>query len=113
MKKIIIVFICIFLVMGGGLHAQPPAAIQLANHIAQKMKDTLGLTPTQRVQVYTVNIALHNLKMAVRQNNTNLDSLRIKTQRIEGRRDSLYQNILPPAKYVLYQQKKRNLVTAN
>lgn len=104
---------CIFFGVTASLNAQPPAAIQLANHIAQKMKDTLELTTGQRAQVFSVNITLHNLKMAVRQNNTNPDSLRIKTQRIERRRDSLYQNILPQAKYVLYQQKKRNLVTAN
>lgn len=113
MKKIKFFIICFLLMTSVGANAQTAAAIQLANHIAKKMKDTLVLTAGQRTQVYTVNIALHNLKMIVRQNNTNPDSLRIKTQRIERRRDSLYQNILPPAKFTIYLAKKRNLVSAN
>lgn len=88
-------------------------ATQLANHIAQKMKDTLTLTAQQKNQIYTVNINLHNLKMTIRQQYTNPDSLRIKMQRIERGRDSLYHLILPEPKYQLYLQKKRNLVSAN
>ena len=113
MKKIRMVFVLFCLVMACNLYAQPPAAIQLANRIADKMKDTLVLTMGQRGQIYAININLHNQKMQVRQQTTNLDSLRVRTQRVESKRDSLYRTILPDPKYVLYLQKKRYLVTAN
>ena len=113
MKKIKVFIVFSFLLGATKTDAQPPAAIQLANHIAQKMKDTLGLTNQERAQIYTTNISLHYQKMYVRQYNTNPDSIRIKTQIIEGKRDSLYHIILPQPKYVLYLQKKRNLVSAN
>ena len=112
MKNIIIS--CLFLITiisAKGQTATP--ATQLANRIAQKMKDTLTLTVPQKNQIYTVNIGLHNLKMTIRQQYTNPDSLRIKMQRIERGRDSLYHLILSEPKYQLYLQKKRNLVSAN
>ncbi len=96
------------------LNAQvSPQAAQLAGRIADKMKDTLGLNQHKRNEVYAVNINLHNQKAMIRQQNTNMDSIRIKTQRVEKTRDSLYQSILPPPKYQLYLQKKRNLVSTN
>lgn len=113
MKKIKTFIVLSFLLYAAKTYAQPPMAIQLAQHIAQKMKDTLNLTVPQRTQIYTVNIGLHNLKMFVRQHNTNPDSIRIKIQKIEGKRDSLYHLILPQPKYVVYLQKKKNLVTVN
>jgi len=113
MKKVKAFIVLSFLLFAAKTSAQPPMAIQLAQHIAQKMKDTLNLTNGQKAQIYTKNIQLHNQKMFVRQHNTNPDSIRIKTQKIEGTRDSLYQTILPAAKYTLYLQKKKNLVSAN
>jgi hypothetical protein len=113
MKAVRIILFCLCTSGISVSHAQTPVAVQLATHIAQKMKDTLGLTNQQQTQVYTVNINLHNLKMAIRQQNTNPDSLQIKIQRIEHGRDSLYHAILGDTKYTLYLQKKRNLVTAN
>jgi pyruvate formate-lyase activating enzyme-like uncharacterized protein len=113
MKKIKIVIVLSFLLYAAITSAQPPMAIQLAQHIAQKMKDTLGLTQSQWSLIYDANIRLHNEKMYVRQHNTDIDSIRIKTQSVEGTRDTLYHSILPAPKYVLYLQKKRNLVTAN
>jgi hypothetical protein len=113
MKKVTSLIVFSFLLLVTKTNAQPPAAIQLANHIAKKMKDTLGLTPGQRAQVFAKNIVLHYQKMTVRQQNTNPDSIRIKTQIIEGKRDSLYHTILPQVKYTLYLQKKKNLVSAN
>jgi hypothetical protein len=77
------------------------------------MKDTLGLTNGEKAQIFSKNITLHNMKMIVRQQNTNPDSIRIKTQIVEGKRDSLYHTIITGAKYQLYLQKKRNLISAN
>ena len=110
--KPLLIAIFILVIQLGSI-AQSPAATQLANHIAQKMKDTLGLTEQQKSQVYNINVNLNNLKMAVRQQYTNYDSLRIKTQLVEHTRDSLYHIILLEPTYQLYLQKKRNLVTAN
>lgn len=86
---------------------------QIANRIADKMKDTLGLTQQKRNQVFAVNMHLHNRKMIVRQQTTNPDSLQARLQRVEKKRDSMYQRILPPPKYQLYLQKKRNLISSN
>jgi phage antirepressor YoqD-like protein len=65
------------------------------------------------VQIYEKNIILHNLKMEVRQHNMDPDSIRIKTQKIEGKRDSLYNTVITGATYQLYLQKKGNLISAN
>lgn len=101
-----------FIVMGMAFTAgaQSPAA-GLSNQIAQRMKDTLGLSDSQKNAVYAINMQLHAQKMNVRQQHTG-DSVRYHTQRIENTRDSLYGTVLPPDRYLLYQQKKRNLISA-
>ena len=93
--------------------AQQTPATQLANRIATKMKDTLNLNDNKRSKIYDVNMRLHNQKLAARQQYNNPDTLRVHLQMIENKRDSLYHIILPEDKYLLYKQKKRNLVTAN
>lgn len=113
MKRIQIFVFGVLLISAGKLYGQTPASMQLANHIAQKMKDTLGLTARQQSQIYDINISLANQKLALRQQYRSMDSLSIYTQRIEKKRDSLYQQVLQPEKYGLYLQKKRYLVTAN
>ena len=114
MKKIAGFFIYSLLLTAAISYGQTnPIATQLANHIAQKMKDSLGLTEQQRNQVYDINMQLHNQKMSLRQQYGNSDSTRFYTQRIEGTRDSLYHTIITGNTYTLYLQKKRNLVTAN
>jgi hypothetical protein len=114
MKKLIVLF-GITLVAAFSLHAQTnaPAAVQLSHKIAKKMKDTLDLSAQQRQQIYQVNMQLHNEKQAVRQQNPPPDSLTVRIQRVERRRDSLYLPILGNEKYQLYLQKKRNLVSNN
>lgn len=112
MKKIIIIAVLFFLVKANHSFGQNPGT-QLANHIANKMRDTLGLTVGQRNQVFATNMLIHNRKMIVRQHTSNPDSLRSGLQREERKRDSLYQRILPAAKYQLYLQKKTSLVSSN
>jgi hypothetical protein len=94
------------------LKAQTPAE-QLAVKIAQKMKDSLSLTELQKSQLYEINIQLNNSKSAARQQYTGSDSLGIKIQKIENTRDSLYSQILTEPQFLLYRQKKRNLVNNN
>jgi len=84
----------------------------LAEKIAQRMKDTLSLTEAQKDQLYVINMQLHNEKLVARQTISNRDSLSAELQRVENKRDVLYQPILN-TKFELYLQKKRNLVNNN
>lgn len=107
-------FIAVFFLLGSctGIKAQSPAA-DLAGGISQRMKDSLNLSDSQRIALYVINMQLHNRKMNVRLQYTNGDSLQHYTQRVENTRDSLYENVLSPEQYLLYQEKKRNLLKAN
>lgn len=112
MKKIVLLLMMVSF-FSTELNAQQTPATQLANRIANKMKDTLNLTGNQRNQIYLFNMLLHNQKTAVRQQYSNPDSVRVHLQRVENKRDSLYHTILSENKYLLYKQKKRNLITGN
>ncbi|HYD20791.1 MAG TPA: hypothetical protein VEB40_04890 [Flavipsychrobacter sp.] len=108
------VFILLLVIAAPRLYAQTSnPATELAEKIAVKMKDTLGLTNVQKGQVYDVNLQLHEAKMAKRQQYTGTDSLQIHIQRVENMRDSLYRTVLGEEKYQLYLEKKKNLVNNN
>jgi hypothetical protein len=111
MKHILILFIVI--VLNKQLFAQHTAGEQIADKIAQKMKDTLSLSKSQKTQIYNINIQLNNSKSVARQTNTNIDTISIKIQKIENTRDSFYRLILSNKQYDLYRQKKRNLINNN
>jgi hypothetical protein len=108
MKNILITMILILGVQG--LRAQTSPATVLANKIAQKMKDTLGLSDTQKTQVYDLNMQLHNQKMSMRQQYAGDSVLREKIQAVENTRDSLYTTVLNEQQFNLYKQKKRLLI---
>lgn len=91
---------------------QSPAET-LSNKIANKMRDTLSLADSQRIQIYNINMQLHNQKMDIRQQYFGSDSLSSKIQSVENTRDSLYHMILADDKFILYRQKKVNLVNNN
>lgn len=114
MKRKYFLLVCLVVMINCGqlVQGQNPAT-QLANHIANKMRDTLNLTNPKRNQVFAINMYLHNRKMIVRQQTTDPELLRTRLQRVEHMRDSMYQGILTPAKYLLYLQKKRFLVSSN
>jgi hypothetical protein len=89
-------------------------AVQLADKIATKMKDSLGLTAAQKNQIYDVNMQLHNDKQDARtQHAGNPQQIATAIQNIEKTRDSLYQPILTIAQYNEYKLKKKNLVSNN
>jgi hypothetical protein len=111
MKHILILFIVI--VLNKQLFAQHTAGEQIADKIAQKMKDTLSLSKSQKTQIYNINMQLNNSKSVARQTNTNIDTISIKIQKIENTRDSFYRLILSNKQYDLYRQKKRNLIKNN
>lgn len=107
MKKTLIVFVLI--VAAAAAKSQTAVADSVAQKISGKMKDTLELSDGQRVQLYQLNLQLHEAKMIKRQLYTG-DSLQIYIQRIEGTRDSLYRQVLTHEQHILYLQKKNNLI---
>jgi len=109
----ILLFFSFLLAQNGKTQSNSPQSNLVAQKIAKKIKDTLGLTPQQRNQVFQINMDLNNQKQQVRQETTIQDSLIIRIQRIENKRDTLYFPILGTEKYQLYLQKKRNLVNNN
>lgn len=111
MKKIVS-FIFLLSAINIG-HAQSAAAIQLSDKIAQKMKDSLVITESQKVQIYNINMLLLSQKLNLRKQYTSVDTLTAYTQKIENARDSLYHTVLSEDKYLLYKQKKKNLINNN
>lgn len=109
MKKLIFP-ILLFTISIGKTFAQSDNATRLATRIAQKMKDSLSLTEQQMNGIYSINIELHNRKMAIREQYKSIDSLRLYFQRIENTRDSLYGSVLSLDQMLLYRQKKRFLI---
>jgi hypothetical protein len=109
----ILLTIAVILLITTTTNAQNSPASDLASRIAQKMKDTLDLSAQQKTQIYTINMQLHYKKMSARQQYFGTDSVRFYLQRIENTRDSLYHGVLSEEKYLLYQDKKTNLVTSN
>lgn len=108
MKIILTVMLMVGVMVAKG---QSTPATAVANHIAQKLKDTLGLSDTQKEQLYQINMQLHEAKMAKRQQYAGSDSLRLRLQWVENTRDSLYRTILNEEKYQLYIEKKKTLVS--
>lgn len=94
-----------------GQQDNTPAA-RLAHHIADKMKDTLGLSNQQRANVFKINMDLFKAKKEARGQSQPRDSVGRKLQAIEATRDSHYKEVLTQGQYVLYLQKKRWLVTS-
>ena len=111
MKRIVFLLI-VMIVAGQNLTAQSPAK-QLAGRIAQKMKDTLGLTEIQKDSLYVINMQIGDHKADARRQYTAPDLLRTTIQQVENTRDSLYRRVLTEQQYALYRQKKRNLVNNN
>ena len=97
----------------GNAQTNSPQSNLVAQKIAKKMKDTLGLSSHQRNQVFQINMDLNNQKQEVRQQTNIQDSLIARVQRIENKRDTLYFPVLGIGKYQLYLQKKKNLVNNN
>lgn len=92
---------------------QTSTAEQIADRIAQRMKDSLSLTNQQKDSIYSINMKISDWKSSARQQYNANDSLRFYLQVIENRRDSLYKAVLDEPNYLLYKQKKRNLVNNN
>lgn len=101
------------LIICAAAKAQQSPAEALAQKLATRLKDSLQLTEAHKTQLYNVNMQLHTLKQQRRQEYAGTDSLAFKVQKVENMRDSMYQAILPPEKYLLYREKKRVLLNNN
>lgn len=110
MKKL---FLLTALLVTINSYSQTTSADEVAARIADKMKDSLLLSTSQRNNIYSVNLYLNNQKQIARQKYSDTDSLRYHIQVIENSRDSLYKKIIYEEKYLLYKEKKRNLINSN
>jgi hypothetical protein len=114
MKKI-----CLLLLVSaffGKEHVSAQSSIQtaLAERIAGRLKDSLSLSGAQKDSIYAINMLIANQKNALRSTyQSDPDALQFHTQRVEHTRDSLYRPVLGEEKYLLYRQKKNNLVNNN
>lgn len=108
--KLLIFSVFAIIFMDSEVFSQSNPAVDVANKIAQKMKDTLSLSSPQRAAIYNINMALHHAKSSLRSRFVNIDSLRINMQRVENTRDSLYRRVLGDSKFILFIQKKDNLL---
>ncbi|MEO5997568.1 MAG: hypothetical protein ABIN89_12600 [Chitinophagaceae bacterium] len=90
------------------VYAQGTTAQTQAGQMAQKMKDSLSLSDLQKSQIETATVGLQNLKINLRQLYTGR-ALQIYLLMADDNRDSLYKNLLPPDKYLLYNQKKATM----
>ena len=109
MKKGFILFILLCCI--SAVKAQTGPGVEVASRIADRMKDSLLLSNLQRDSVYAINLKLHTQKMAARQQYAEPEALRQAIQAVENARDSLYRPVLGEEKFLLYQQKKRNLIS--
>ncbi|TXJ29019.1 MAG: hypothetical protein E6Q24_04905 [Chitinophagaceae bacterium] len=113
MKKIHLLLLVMSILGIEHVSAQSSIQTVLAERIAGRLKDSLSLSLVQKDSIYAVNMLISNQKNSLRSIYQNLDSLQFHTQRVEHSRDSLYRRILGEEKYLLYRQKKNNLVNNN
>ena len=111
MKKLM-TFLLISIAFAGRISAQATTAETEASQIAQKMKDSLSLSDQQKSQIESASIGLQSLKINLRQV-YNGKALELYLLMAEDNRDTLYKNLLPPDKYLLYRQKRTNLFSSN
>ena len=111
MKKFLLVSLMVG--MSSVISAQLAPHERSAEHIANKMKESLQLTPGERGRLYSINVQLHQQKNQIRGTYSGLDTLGLLMQKLEIKRDSLYKTVLQEAKYQLYMQKRRVLITSN
>lgn len=111
MKKLFVLLL--LLVFVSAIHAQATPAAQLAHHIADKMKDSLGLTNQQRAKLFQINMDLFDKKTGARKKSKDRTIIGPELQQVEKTRDGLYKEVLTQQQYLLYLQKKRHMITAN
>ena len=110
MLKKLIIGIFFFLFCANVCDAQQSTE-QTALSIANRLKDTLGLSVIQKDSIYAINLHLNNQKSLVRSQYTQQDSIQKYIQRIESTRDNLYRQVFSDDnKYMMYKTKKLKLL---
>lgn len=113
MRKALAISILFFSALVAKTQTATENGERLAHKIANRMKDSLDLTPQQRNAIFQINRDIHSEKQAAIQQYGNTAETGRALQRIENKRDSLYRTVLTEEKYLLYRSKKANLVNAN
>lgn len=115
MKKYLSIFFVTLLFGQDRSHAQASPAEQLAGTIADRMRDSLHLSTSQRTSIYIINLQLHDQKMNVRKERASTPAeWPLLMQRIENTRDSLYHNVITDEQvFDRYKAKKQQFIRAN
>ena len=113
MKRFTITSFVFLLVSCQLLTAQSSPGAQVAERLASRLRDSLGLSSEQQQSLYQVNMSLYYRNQQVRAMHTQPDSLRFYLQRVENTRDSLYRPVLGDEKYLMYKSRKRELLRTN
>lgn len=111
MKHFLITTVVLF-IMAGNADAQAPTPAEQSSQIAKRMKDSLSLTEQQRGQIEAATLDIQHSKTTMRQFYKSR-ALDYYLQMAEDNRDSVYKNILSADKYLLFRQKKTQVLGSN
>lgn len=107
MKKKLFTILTILLSQWASSQDTPEA---FARQVADRIKDSVGLSTTQAESIYQVNLDLSTRKQQQWKLYASRDSIRVKVQAIENGRDSLYKGVMTPAQFQLYLERKSRLI---
>ncbi len=82
-----------------------------ALRLSEVLGDSLDLRTGQKDTLYEIHMELFREQYNVRQQYSDMDTLRVYLQRVESKRDILYRPVLGEEKYALYKSKKVVLLT--
>ena len=86
--------------------------VKLANKMADRMRDTLGLDTGQREKIFNINLSLA-MEKSIAYSNHKKEDIGKELQKIENKRDGLYKKELSNQQYDIYKQKKRRIINNN
>lgn len=78
--------------------------------LADRLRDSLLLSGKQHQELYTINLIIEEEKKNVRSLGEDPFLVRKKVQKIENKRDSLYQGIFNTEQFILYKDRKSTLL---
>ena len=79
---------------------------KLSQFLANKLRDSLSLNVKQHQVLYSINLIIEEEKKNVRSINEDPFLLRKRVQKIENKRDSLYQGVFNTEQFILYKDRK-------
>lgn len=106
------ILVILFFVSGTNLvfSQSGPSGSAFAEKVANRLRDSLGLSSVQRDSIYAINVRLLERSQAVRARNLSQGETQVALQLIENSRDSLYKRVIGTEKFLLYKPKKIALV---